>query len=166
MIDGPTQVEVDKNARWSAAGSHSDVPITRYEWDMGDGSGIKRGRTVTHKYRQPGTYTLTLTVTDRHGRTATTTLDVVVVAPAPKAVIQGPASVKVNKQATFKGAKSSSYWPIVSYEWDMGDGTRSLLTTPEMTHRWTQPGTYTVTLTVTDQAGNQGTATLTVQVKP
>jgi len=55
-----------------------DAPITSYNWDMGDGSGTKRGRAVTHKYLEAGTYTITLTVTDRNGNTATTTLNVVV----------------------------------------------------------------------------------------
>lgn len=51
---------------------------------------------------------------------------------------------------------------IVSYEWDFGDGAKS---TGEMvTHTYSEVGTYTVTLTVTDNRGIKTSDTLTVQV--
>lgn len=40
--------------------------ITEYLWDLGDGE-VDSGLTVTHKYRNPGTYHVTLTVTDNEG---------------------------------------------------------------------------------------------------
>ncbi len=167
VITGPTEVEVNRNSRWDAHGSASDVPIISYEWDMGDGSRIQRGRTVAHRYKEAGTYTITLTVTDRNGNTATTTLDVVVgggqhESAGPNAVIDGPSSVQPNQLVKFSGLKSTSSSQILRYEWDMGDGTQTQL--PMVVHRWTSPGTYTVTLTVTDLAGNTASVTMTVEV--
>lgn len=63
---------------------------------------------------------------------------------------------------------SASYDPdgtIVSYEWDFGDGNPITVVDPVTTHSYTKPGTYTVTLTVRDAAGNIGTDTMTVNVQ-
>lgn len=45
--------------------------------------------------------------------------------------------------------------PIVSYLWDMGDGTT--YTTADPTHTFANPGSYTVSLTITDSEGCQST---------
>lgn len=47
--------------------------------------------------------------------------------------------------------------PIVSWEWDFGDGTKSTERHP--THTYTEPGKYTVGLTVVDGAGRTDTVT-------
>ena len=61
-------------------------------------------------------------------------------------------SVLVNQLVEFDG--SGSYDPdddIVSYEWDFGDDTGGSGETPN--HSYSAIGTYTVTLTVTDDDG-------------
>ena len=52
---------------------------------------------------------------------------------------------------------------IAGYEWDFGDGTMG--TGKTATHTYVNTGTYTVTLTVKDLAGNKGTHSITVTVK-
>lgn len=54
---------------------------------------------------------------------------------------------------------------IVIYDWDFGDGNTSFETSPMVTHTYMRAGTYTVTLTVRDTAGNSDTDTLTVTVE-
>ncbi|MBD1584454.1 PKD domain-containing protein [Pseudoalteromonas sp. S16_S37] len=51
---------------------------------------------------------------------------------------------------------------IVSYLWDFGDGTQS--TDPQVTHAYSDTGTYTVRLTVTDNTGNASTAQATAVI--
>jgi heat shock protein HslJ len=64
---------------------------------------------------------------------------------------------------TFDGSVSAAGdTPIAGYGWDMGDGTR--LSGPTVAYTYDAPGTYTVSLMVTDRSGLSSTATQTVQV--
>jgi hypothetical protein len=58
---------------------------------------------------------------------------------------------------------SSPDYPIASYAWDFGDGQTQATSAPTTPHRYAAPGSYTVTLTVTDQAGCSTTVVFTGQ---
>ncbi|WP_235017872.1 PKD domain-containing protein [Thermomonospora echinospora] len=53
---------------------------------------------------------------------------------------------------------------ITGYEWDFGDGSTG--TGQTASHTYTEAGTYTVKLTVTDNRGDTGTATQQITVSP
>jgi PKD repeat protein len=62
---------------------------------------------------------------------------------------------------------SGSYDPdgsIVSYTWDFGDGNVTTVTTPIIDHEFIAYANYTVTLTVTDDGGLNGSYTQVVEV--
>jgi PKD repeat protein len=62
---------------------------------------------------------------------------------------------------------SGSYDPdgaIVSYTWDFGDGNITTVTTPVIDHEFIAYANYTVTLTVTDDGGLNGSYTQVVEV--
>lgn len=70
----------------------------------------------------------------------------------------GEAPLNVNFDASMSYDPDGS---IVSYSWDYGDGTGNGVST---SHTYNAPGIYTVTLTVTDNAGAAGTSSKTVTV--
>lgn len=73
-------------------------------------------------------------------------------------------TVGVGTTVTFNASASQDPdGTIVSYFWDFGDGSNGTGVTT--THAYTELGTYIVTLTVRDAAGNSDTDTMTVTVK-
>ena len=83
----------------------------------------------------------------------------------PVADPNGPYTGTEGVSVTFDGSGSSDPdGTIVSYAWDFGDGTTGTGVNPA--HTYAQDGTYTVTLTVTDNDGLTDTATTTATIAP
>ena len=145
-----------------------DGTITAYSWNFGDGS-TASGVSRYHQFTAPGTYTVTLTVTDDGGLTNSTTQTVQVTAPnqAPTAAFNySPTNPGVGAWVRFDASSSADPdGSITAYSWNFGDGNTST-TGPVVYHQFTAPGTYTVTLTVTDDGGLTNSVSHTVQVGP
>jgi len=70
--------------------------------------------------------------------------------------------VNVGETVAFDAGASTDDIAIASYEWEFGDGTRG--TGRTTTHTYAKAGTYKVTLTVKDAAGNTTTHSITITV--
>lgn len=81
---------------------------------------------------------------------------------APVVVLQGCAVMEVGVEEYFDAGFSTDDGSIVSFHWDFGDGTTSEEVKP--IKKYNKPGTYTVTLTLTDNKGATASKTLKVQV--
>ena len=83
---------------------------------------------------------------------------------APTADANGPYSAQVGDPITFDGSGSMDDGTIVAYEWDFGDGSTGLGVNP--THTYGAAGTFTITLTVTDDGtpALSGSATTTATI--
>jgi len=166
VISGSMSGLVGEMLSFSGAGSTDDGRIVGYAWDLGDET-ISSGITVTHVYSATGSYTVTLTVTDDGGlddrAVQTVRVDEPVTNLPPTAVISSPISGLVGEALSFSGAGSADEdGRIVSYAWDLGDETISSGIT--LTHAYSATGSYTVTLTVTDDGGLDDRAVQTVQI--
>ncbi len=136
--------------------SDPDGTIVSYAWSFGDGS-IGSGVTTTHMYAPTGSYTVTLSVIDNSGSTGSASATVVVIIASDKPPVasftftSGP--LYVNGTVSFDA--SSSHDPdgtVTAYTWTFDDGTSAAGVTT--THKFTAPGRYMVSLTVTDNLGN------------
>ncbi len=110
-------------------------------------------------------YEIILTVTDAAGLSTTDTqwLFPRCSAIAPIAVIGTNVTVGTGPlNVQFNGADSHDPGTIVSYLWDFGDGSTSTQVAPS--HSFTDTGDRLVTLTVTDNDGLTGQATVTISV--
>lgn len=138
-----------------------NYPIWR-EWNFGDGvvqtymvDGNESATPyATHVYEKPGKYTVTLYMDNRGGNSIITKYNYITVT-APEAQV-----------ADFSANVTSGAAPVVvvftdtgtvetptSWLWDFGDGINSKHAM-NATHTFTTPGTYTISLTVENAAGN------------
>ncbi|HPC95665.1 MAG TPA: S8 family serine peptidase [Sedimentisphaerales bacterium] len=127
-----------------------DGDIAGWDWSFGDGTASTE-QNPGHTYAGDGTYTVTLTVTDHQGSTDTTSKEVAVSGnPSPTAeffyLVDGP-TVQFTDASFDDGT-------IQAWSWEFGDGTLSDAQDPD--HEYAAAGTYTVTLTVTDDQGDRG----------
>jgi len=116
-----------------------------------------------------GTTTVRCEAFDKAGNKGTASFTVTVTerpVEAPIAIMDCSSGVIPGDEV--KCDASGSYHPdgtSIIYSWNFGDG-KSVLDDPypETYHAYDSPGTYIVTLTVTDKAGNKDTASFTVTV--
>jgi PKD repeat protein len=144
-----------------SASSDSDGSIAGYSWAFGDGT-TSTGVTATHTYGRTGTYSASLTVTDDRGSSTTASTNVSVTNTLPTAAFTVACSgLHCTLDASGSADKDGA---IASYGWSFGDGSNSSVTTASTVHDFPKAGNYTVTLTVTDNAG--ATALITQRINP
>lgn len=165
---GPYSGTVGAPIGFSSAGSTDpDGSIAGYSWAFGDGSSSTQAN-PSKTYQSAGTFTATLTVTDNLGATATDQTTVTVSGGGsgnqpPVAQAGGPYSGTTGQAISFSSAGSSDPdGTITGYSWSFGDGSSSTQANP--TKSFAAAGSYTATLTVTDNLGATGTDQATVTV--
>jgi len=141
-------------------------PIVFYTWDFGDGS-IASGQTASHTYAATGIYRVELTVEDSKGGSTTISAHITVSFPTPPipdfSVISEEGRVlRVGDSITFRDESSGEGIGIVGWEWEFGDGTSG--EGSSVAHTYSEPGEYTVSLTVTDERGSRATQTDSVLI--
>jgi PKD repeat protein len=156
IIAGPGAICIDEEAKWRA-----DMPAdgkkagaTTYTWAFGDGATAAAGE-ARHAYENPGRYSLAVVADDGKGlansrQQATRSVHV----NQPPRADAGPDQlVCPGDKVKFNGAASSDQdGRLTRYRWDFGDGTSSEGATTD--HGFNKPGTYKVTLTVSDDSGS------------
>jgi PKD repeat protein len=149
----------------ASTSTSSTGTIVQWLWNFDDGS-TGTGERVTHAFRSPGTKNVRLTVIDSIGASESITKSVTIGQGAlPTAtILTSPSAPTVNQTVNFNGSSSrpAPGRTIRSYDWDFGDGTTG--SGPTVQHAYSAAGTYSVLLTVTDDAGRVATATTNVSV--
>ncbi|MFQ6106785.1 MAG: PKD domain-containing protein [Thermoplasmata archaeon] len=158
----PADPNTSDEIEFSDASTDPDGTIASWSWDFGDG-GTSTTKNPTHSYADDGDYVVVLNITDNDGGTdeATQTVTVDNVGPAAGFSIS-PGKPTTADDMQFTDTSTDSDGSCVEWEWKFGDGYTSALRNP--THKYSDVGTYTIELTVTDDDGDTDTATLTLTV--
>lgn len=153
----------DLSCAFADSSSDPDGSIERWSWDFGDGS-TSDHQNPAHTYQAAGEYTVMLTVTDDEGAISSAAQTLSVTAPqesneAPTADFSADCT---NGSCTFIDLTTDPDGTVASWAWDFGDGGTSSLQHPS--HSYADPGTYVVTLSVTDDQGAGSTITKTLEL--
>ena len=137
--------------------------ITGYAWNFGDGTPIITTASPSHLYTTTGLFYPQLISTSLHGckDTLTSTIPVKVVS-SPQSAIQQSANGCVNLTVNFRGLLTVQDTSSVTWNWDLGNGIRSLLNTPP-SQIYNVAGNYPITLLVTNSSGCKDTVRSVVE---
>lgn len=149
-----TTVCSGNSIQFSSAGS---ADVSTLQWTFGEGIAGVLDTSIfadtLHLYQRPGFYTVTLSVTDINGCIVTETEQVHILGPTAgfsANPLGGCAPINV----TFTDTSLTEGGAITQWVWNYGGGlpdTTSL--TGVVNHSYTNPGLYTISLTVTDVNG-------------
>jgi PKD repeat protein len=133
-----------------------------YAWNFGD-NGTGTGVNPTHTYATSGTYTVSLTVTNTSNLSATATNKATIASDVPTANAGGPYTGTVGIAVSFNGSGSSDpQGETLTYVWSFGESGMGTGVSP--TYTFATPGTYTITLAVTNTSKLTGIAYSTATI--
>ncbi|TDE85564.1 PKD domain-containing protein [Deinococcus sp. S9] len=158
---------VSRMVNFAATASTTVGTISSYQWDFGDGS-TGTGQTTAHTYADTATYTVTLTVRDSTGSSKVVTKNVTpqnqnVTFPLKIIVKHTDRFADRPYVTTATAIASSPAGAITGYRWTWQGGSAD---GSNATLDFGAPGTYLVTCTATDSAGNTALASTTLVVEP
>ena len=151
----------------ASASRDPDGILSSYTWDFND-STTGAGVTTTHSFAVAKVFHVKLTLTDNAGLMSTKTVDVTVSVPdqPPTLTLTGPTSATAGTATTISLSSSDPDGTVSTVKVDWGDGNIDTVATSatSASHNYSAPGSYTITVTVTDNSGitTQKTTTVTV----
>jgi PKD repeat protein len=145
-----------------------DVGIASYNWSFTyEGSEVlSQGPVLRFVFDHVGTFALTLTVEDAEGHQASAVVNVTVLdTEAPVALGGGDRTVLEGDLLSLDGSRSHDNAGMSSFSWDIYHmGGHHHFEGENVTYLFAEAGAYRVVLTVSDEAGNQASDEMFIDV--
>lgn len=129
------------------------------EWGDGDSDSVTSGVPVDHLYSNAGTYGMTLTATDDLGATDTDTANAVVANTAPICSFTVSQTSKYVRVVNANASSDPDGGVITAWrcQWETGGAWEAGVVGVALTHDYGAPGTYDITVEVTDDEATTAT---------
>ncbi len=138
----------------------NSIGADTWSWDFGDpASGAANTSNIpspSHVFSAPGTFTVTLTVTNISTGCSYTKTSSIIISNEYANFTASALEFCKNNGTTFTALSANVTPQIVNYDWDFGDLTGPG-SGPIVSHAYTQVGSYTVRLIITDVNGCKDT---------
>jgi len=133
-------------------------------WSFGDGTTASGATNVQHTYADDGSYTVTFTASDDDGgsNSVSATATIANLAPLLSQISVPPSATEGTPVALSATATDVATDPL-SYTWNLGDGSAAQTSNP-LNHSWGDDGSYTISLTVSDDDGGSTVGTTTISI--
>ena len=164
-VAGFTYVCDNLQCNFVNASTDESASTLTYSWSFGDGTG-STAADVLKTYAAGGTYPVTLRATDSAGLSNEHTKSVTVTEPGTAPQNAAPVA-SFTFSCTYLSCSftdtSTDDAGITRWSWTADDSWSA--TTPDASHTFNGPGSYAVTLTVSDAGGLTNASTQTVEVQ-
>jgi PKD repeat protein len=149
---GPTVPQIGEAVFFTDTSTDSDGSVVARVWAFSDTPNTQAGAVVNHSFASAGQFTVTLSVTDNSGGSSTTNTTIRVNTPPSADFSFNPSSPIAAQVVQFHSIAIDVDGSVVSLGWDFGDanGTAS---GADVNYSFAAIGTYSVTLTATDNDG-------------
>lgn len=185
---GGQNIYPDTTIKLYSQSSDPEDKLTSYSWDFNnDGVIDSTERDVTRKFSSVGSYPVKLTVVDNHNSKASITKTILVKDPSssptpnppppstpnppvtnknPTAIFSfTPSNPDIQTIVSFNASSSIDFdGSIVAYQWDWNNDNINDAFGQVATHLFTEPGTYSVKLTVSDNLAAKNSLSQTITV--
>lgn len=177
-VKGVESDQLESNKAYLFSGASSVSPsgtIEKYSWNFGD-SGKAVTRTATHIFKEPGEYEVTLTLTDSKNKQGSAAKRFIVNSPkapplagikttpeASNGVVTGQAPFSVIFDASSSRDPNNN---IIDYSWDFDGDSKTDDANLLTSHTFSSPGTYNVSLVVSDATDLSSKSQIVVKVEP
>ncbi len=162
VIEVPARVDTGTIFTIDARDSYdTDGEVVSYSWTY-DRKVLSSSSELTHSFSEAGYYTISLKISDSEGSSAMTHFDLFVnKLPIPTISEYSRDSISW-ESIDFGSSAQDTDGTIVSYDWSFGDGI--MQSGREVSHFYSYPGTFVVTLNVTDDLGSSAQSSITITI--
>jgi gliding motility-associated-like protein len=171
LINEPADFTISKNPICKSQGftlsatTSGPANVKDYTWTIGSNTINDTTRSLDYSLPAYGNYDVTLLLEDINGCTSSKTITNFITVSGPRANFS-PIGLGacVNNQIGFNDLSTLATAPITQWTWSFGDGMQQTYTAPPFSHTYSQPGSYSVTLMIKDNANCADTITVTNSV--
>jgi len=141
--------------------------VAMWNWTFGDGMSSSM-QNPQHVYALAASYVVTLTITDTSGCSASVSHSITI-NPLPISAFSFPPGSCAGSPVVFTNLSTTSSGYITEWTWQFGDGNMQTIqfpNVPDISHTYSNSGTFLVTLIIVTSNGCTSSSASIVQISP